>query len=149
MESLGSRATSASPYSSENASSSAVPTPSPYSQPNSTFEGLSPAPAIPSCTDYPGVHAFQVSFQQSSTAKSATWTVSTHTFLALAGSVCVSMCFSVFCSLSCLTEVLSCTHTNMHTKTLFHTHSLKSAHVQACRMQEKVVHHSVIHHVLY
>lgn len=81
MESLGSRATSASPYSSENASSSAVPTPSPYSQPNSTFEGLSPAPAIPSNTDYPGLHTFQVSFQQSSTAKSATWTVSTHTFL--------------------------------------------------------------------
>uniref|UniRef100_A0A671XAG7 Cellular tumor antigen p53 n=1 Tax=Sparus aurata TaxID=8175 RepID=A0A671XAG7_SPAAU len=76
MESLGSRATSASPYSSENASSSAVPTPSPYSQPNSTFEGLSPAPAIPSNTDYPGLHAFQVSFQQSSTAKSATWTYS-------------------------------------------------------------------------
>uniref|UniRef100_A0A668S9Y4 Cellular tumor antigen p53 n=1 Tax=Oreochromis aureus TaxID=47969 RepID=A0A668S9Y4_OREAU len=76
MESLGSRATSTSPYSSENASSSAVPTPSPYSQPNSTFEGLSPAPAIPSNTDYPGPHAFQVSFQQSSTAKSATWTYS-------------------------------------------------------------------------
>ncbi|KAG7242465.1 hypothetical protein INR49_021948 [Caranx melampygus] len=76
MESLGSRATSASPYSSENASSSAVPTPSPYSQPNSTFEGLSPAPAIPSNTDYPGPHTFQVSFQQSSTAKSATWTYS-------------------------------------------------------------------------
>lgn len=76
MESLGSRATPASPYTPENASSSAVPTPSPYSQPNSTFEGLSPAPAIPSNTDYPGPHAFQVSFQQSSTAKSATWTYS-------------------------------------------------------------------------
>uniref|UniRef100_A0A8C5F8Q9 Cellular tumor antigen p53 n=1 Tax=Gadus morhua TaxID=8049 RepID=A0A8C5F8Q9_GADMO len=78
MESLGSRAASTSPYGSENASSSsAVPTaPSPYSQPNSTFEGLSPAPAIPSNTDYPGPHAFQVSFQQSSTAKSATWTYS-------------------------------------------------------------------------
>ncbi|KAM9829756.1 tumor protein p73 isoform 2-T2 [Syngnathus typhle] len=75
MESLGSRARPASPYSSENASS-AVPTPSPYSQPNSTFEGLSPAPAIPSNTDYPGLHNFQVSFQQSSTAKSATWTYS-------------------------------------------------------------------------
>lgn len=82
MESLGSRATSASPYSSENASSSAVPTPSPYSQPNSTFEGLSPAPAIPSNTDYPGLHTFQVSFQQSSTAKSATWTVSNTHFSA-------------------------------------------------------------------
>uniref|UniRef100_A0A3Q2Z8Y8 Cellular tumor antigen p53 n=1 Tax=Hippocampus comes TaxID=109280 RepID=A0A3Q2Z8Y8_HIPCM len=75
MDSLGSRARPASPYSSENASS-AVPTPSPYSQPNSTFEGLSPAPAIPSNTDYPGPHAFQLSFQQSSTAKSATWTYS-------------------------------------------------------------------------
>ncbi|XP_077370705.1 tumor protein p73 isoform X2 [Festucalex cinctus] len=75
MESLGSRARPASPYSSENASS-AMPTPSPYSQPNSTFEGLSPAPAIPSNTDYPGPHTFQVSFQQSSTAKSATWTYS-------------------------------------------------------------------------
>ncbi|CAL1605849.1 unnamed protein product [Knipowitschia caucasica] len=66
MESLGSRGASSSP----------VPTPSPYSQPNSTFEGLSPAPAIPSNADYPGPHAFQVSFQQSSTAKSATWTYS-------------------------------------------------------------------------
>lgn len=99
MESLGSRATSASPYSSENASSSAVPTPSPYSQPNSTFEGLSPAPAIPSNTDYPGLHAFQVSFQQSSTAKSATWTVSTHTFLFF----CMQSVFVSFLSL-CLTE---------------------------------------------
>ncbi|XP_020788681.2 tumor protein p73 isoform X1 [Boleophthalmus pectinirostris] len=76
MESLGSRGAPASPYGSEQASSSAVPTPSPYSQPNSTFEGLSPAPAIPSNTDYPGPHAFHVSFQQSSTAKSATWTYS-------------------------------------------------------------------------
>ncbi|KAK7883848.1 hypothetical protein WMY93_026971 [Mugilogobius chulae] len=75
MESLGSRGAPSSPYGSEQASSSAVPTPSPYSQPNSTFEGLSPAPAIPSNTDYPGPHAFHVSFQQSSTAKSATWTV--------------------------------------------------------------------------
>lgn len=72
--SLGSRAASTSPYSSEN--TSAVPTPSPYSQPNSTFDGMSPAPAIPSNTDYPGPHAFEVTFQQSSTAKSATWTVS-------------------------------------------------------------------------
>lgn len=94
MESLGSRATSASPYSSENASSSAVPTPSPYSQPNSTFEGLSPAPAIPSNTDYPGPHAFQVSFQQSSTAKSATWTVSTHHSLGF-GMQCVFLCMQV------------------------------------------------------
>ena len=98
MESLGSRAASTSPYGSENASSSsAVPTaPSPYSQPNSTFEGLSPAPAIPSNTDYPGPHAFQVSFQQSSTAKSATWTVSSppraHVRLL---SVCVCVCVCV------------------------------------------------------
>lgn len=79
MESLGSRGGPSSPYdgSETAASSSAVPTPSPYAQqPNSTFEGLSPAPAIPSNTDYPGPHAFQVSFQQSSTAKSATWTYS-------------------------------------------------------------------------
>ncbi|CDQ84153.1 unnamed protein product [Oncorhynchus mykiss] len=77
---LGSqRAASTSPYSSgEN--TSAVPTPSPYSQPNSTFDGLSPAPAIPSNTDYPGPHCFEVTFQQSSTAKSATWTImSTYT----------------------------------------------------------------------
>lgn len=33
----------------------------------------------------------------------------------------------------------------MHT----YTQSLKPAHVQACRVQEKVVHHSVIHLVLY
>lgn len=102
MESLGSRATSTSPYSSENASSSAVPTPSPYSQPNSTFEGLSPAPAIPSNTDYPGPHAFQVSFQQSSTAKSATWTVSiyTHTQTHCCGyDVC--WCMSVHAGFSC------------------------------------------------
>ncbi|XP_076845138.1 tumor protein p73 [Brachyhypopomus gauderio] len=71
---LGNRASSASPYSSETASN--VPTPSPYSQPNSTFEAMSPAPAIPSNTDYPGPHGFEVTFQQSSTAKSATWTYS-------------------------------------------------------------------------
>lgn len=73
-QSLGNRAASTSPYSSENTSN--VPTPSPYSQPNSTFEAMSPAPAIPSNTDYPGPHNFEVTFQQSSTAKSATWTVS-------------------------------------------------------------------------
>uniref|UniRef100_A0AAY4CW44 Cellular tumor antigen p53 n=1 Tax=Denticeps clupeoides TaxID=299321 RepID=A0AAY4CW44_9TELE len=71
---LGSRAASTSPFSSENASS--VPTPSPYSQPNSTFDAMSPAPAIPSNADYPGPHNFEVTFQQSSTAKSATWTYS-------------------------------------------------------------------------
>uniref|UniRef100_A0A673HCF4 Tumor protein p73 n=1 Tax=Sinocyclocheilus rhinocerous TaxID=307959 RepID=A0A673HCF4_9TELE len=71
---LGNRAASTSPYSSETTSN--VPTPSPYSQPNSTFEAMSPAPAIPSNTDYPGPHNFEVTFQQSSTAKSATWTVS-------------------------------------------------------------------------
>ncbi|XP_041952711.1 tumor protein p73 isoform X1 [Alosa sapidissima] len=68
------RASSTSPFGSDNASS--VPTPSPYAQPNSTFEAASPAPAIPSNTDYPGPHVFQVTFQQSSTAKSATWTYS-------------------------------------------------------------------------
>uniref|UniRef100_A0A672LE23 Cellular tumor antigen p53 n=2 Tax=Sinocyclocheilus grahami TaxID=75366 RepID=A0A672LE23_SINGR len=71
---LGNRAASTSPYSSETTSN--VPTPSPYSQPNSTFEAMSPAPAIPSNTDYPGPHNFEVTFQQSSTAKSATWTYS-------------------------------------------------------------------------
>ncbi|XP_053092014.1 tumor protein p73 isoform X5 [Pangasianodon hypophthalmus] len=71
---LGNRAASTSPYSSETASN--VPTPSSYSQPNSTFEAMSPAPAIPSNTDYPGPHGFEVTFQQSSTAKSATWTYS-------------------------------------------------------------------------
>lgn len=138
MESLGSRATSASPYSSENASSSAVPTPSPYSQPNSTFEGLSPAPAIPSNTDYPGLYAFQVSFQQSSTAKSATWTVSTHTFLALACSVCLSVCVCV-CSpfSSSLSGSLSygatILHTNKHAHTdiISHTRTHTHTHLQA------------------
>ncbi|XP_023697325.1 tumor protein p73 isoform X2 [Paramormyrops kingsleyae] len=72
--SLGGRAASASPYSSEHASS--APAPSPYSQPNSTFDAMSPAPAIPSNADYPGPHGFEVTFQQSSTAKSATWTYS-------------------------------------------------------------------------
>ncbi|KAJ8388041.1 hypothetical protein AAFF_G00146590 [Aldrovandia affinis] len=73
-QTLTSRAASTSPYSSEHASN--VPTPSPYSQPNSTFDAMSPAPAIPSNTDYPGPHSFEVTFQQSSTAKSATWTYS-------------------------------------------------------------------------
>ncbi|XP_063173376.1 tumor protein p73 isoform X4 [Candoia aspera] len=69
-----SRAASASPYSSEHISN--VPTLSPYSQPSSTFDTMSPAPIIPSNTDYPGPHHFEVTFQQSSTAKSATWTYS-------------------------------------------------------------------------
>ncbi|MBN3317952.1 P73 protein, partial [Atractosteus spatula] len=73
-QNLGTRAASTSPYSSEHTSN--VPTPSPYSQPNSTFDAMSPAPAIPSNTDYPGPHNFEVTFQQSSTAKSATWTYS-------------------------------------------------------------------------
>ncbi|XP_051787249.1 tumor protein p73 isoform X3 [Erpetoichthys calabaricus] len=73
-QNLSSRAASTSPYSSEHTSN--VPTPSPYSQPNSTFDAMSPAPAIPSNTDYPGPHNFEVTFQQSSTAKSATWTYS-------------------------------------------------------------------------
>uniref|UniRef100_A0ACB8EF02 Tumor protein p73 n=1 Tax=Sphaerodactylus townsendi TaxID=933632 RepID=A0ACB8EF02_9SAUR len=70
--STDSRAASSSPYSSEHASN--VPTLSPYSQPSSTFDTMSPAPVIPSNTDYPGPHHFEVTFQQSSTAKSATWT---------------------------------------------------------------------------
>ncbi|XP_032057327.1 tumor protein p73 isoform X2 [Aythya fuligula] len=73
-QSIGSRAASASPYSSEHTSN--VPTHSPYSQPSSTFDAMSPAPVIPSNTDYPGPHHFEVTFQQSSTAKSATWTYS-------------------------------------------------------------------------
>uniref|UniRef100_H3BII1 Cellular tumor antigen p53 n=2 Tax=Latimeria TaxID=7896 RepID=H3BII1_LATCH len=73
-QSIGSRAASTSPYSSEHPLN--VPTHSPYSQPNSTFDAMSPAPAIPSNTDYPGPHNFEVTFQQSSTAKSATWTYS-------------------------------------------------------------------------
>lgn len=71
---MSSRAASASPYTPEHAAS--VPTHSPYAQPSSTFDTMSPAPVIPSNTDYPGPHHFEVTFQQSSTAKSATWTVS-------------------------------------------------------------------------
>ncbi|KAM8953825.1 tumor protein 63 isoform 4-T4 [Pelodytes ibericus] len=67
---------STSPYTNEHAQNS-VTAPSPYAQPSSTFDALSPSPAIPSNTDYPGPHSFDVSFQQSSTAKSATWTYST------------------------------------------------------------------------
>ncbi|XP_060130238.1 tumor protein 63 isoform X6 [Zootoca vivipara] len=70
----GSSATS--PYNTDHAQNS-VTAPSPYAQPSSTFDALSPSPAIPSNTDYPGPHSFDVSFQQSSTAKSATWTYST------------------------------------------------------------------------
>nr|XP_033777653.1 tumor protein p73 isoform X2 [Geotrypetes seraphini] len=73
-QNISSRAASTSPYSSELASN--VPTHSPYSQPSSTFDAMSPAPVIPSNTDYPGPHNFEVTFQQSSTAKSATWTYS-------------------------------------------------------------------------
>ncbi|KAM4772009.1 tumor protein 63 isoform 3-T3 [Rhinophrynus dorsalis] len=67
---------STSPYTTDHAQNS-VTAPSPYAQPSSTFDALSPSPAIPSNTDYPGPHSFDVSFQQSSTAKSATWTYST------------------------------------------------------------------------
>ena len=74
MDQMSSRAASASPYTPEHAAS--VPTHSPYAQPSSTFDTMSPAPVIPSNTDYPGPHHFEVTFQQSSTAKSATWTVS-------------------------------------------------------------------------
>ncbi|CAL8273152.1 unnamed protein product [Arctogadus glacialis] len=65
--------TSTSPYNNDHAQNN-VAAPSPYSQPSSTFDALSPSPAIPSNTDYAGPHTFDVSFQQSSTAKSATWT---------------------------------------------------------------------------
>lgn len=65
--------TSTSPYNNDHAQN--VTAPSPYAQPSSTFDALSPSPAIPSNTDYAGPHTFDVSFQQSSTAKSATWTV--------------------------------------------------------------------------
>uniref|UniRef100_A0ABI8AMF0 Cellular tumor antigen p53 n=1 Tax=Felis catus TaxID=9685 RepID=A0ABI8AMF0_FELCA len=74
MDQMSSRAASASPYTPEHAAS--VPTHSPYAQPSSTFDTMSPAPAIPSNADYPGPHHFDVTFQQSSTAKSATWTYS-------------------------------------------------------------------------
>uniref|UniRef100_A0A8C8YEJ7 Cellular tumor antigen p53 n=1 Tax=Prolemur simus TaxID=1328070 RepID=A0A8C8YEJ7_PROSS len=74
MDQMGSRAAPASPYTPEHSAS--VPTHSPYAQPSSTFDTMSPAPVIPSNTDYPGPHHFEVTFQQSSTAKSATWTYS-------------------------------------------------------------------------
>ncbi|XP_053777402.1 tumor protein p73 isoform X1 [Desmodus rotundus] len=74
MDQMSSRAASASPYTPEHAAS--VPTHSPYAQPSSTFDAMSPVPVIPSNTDYPGPHHFDVTFQQSSTAKSATWTYS-------------------------------------------------------------------------
>lgn len=74
MDQMSGRAASASPYPAEHAAS--VPTHSPYAQPSSTFDTMSPAPVIPSNADYPGPHHFDVTFQQSSTAKSATWTVS-------------------------------------------------------------------------
>lgn len=68
--------TSTSPYNNDHAQNN-VTAPSPYAQPSSTFDALSPSPAIPSNTDYAGPHTFDVSFQQYSTAKSATWTYST------------------------------------------------------------------------
>ncbi|XP_072831659.1 tumor protein p73 isoform X3 [Vicugna pacos] len=74
MDQMSSRAAPASPYTPEHAAS--VPTHSPYAQPSSTFDTMSPAPVIPSNADYPGPHHFEVTFQQSSTAKSATWTYS-------------------------------------------------------------------------
>ncbi|XP_034386901.1 tumor protein 63 isoform X2 [Cyclopterus lumpus] len=75
-QSIQNGSTSTSPYTSDHAQSAAASA-SPYAQPSSTFDALSPSPAIPSNTDYAGSHAFDVSFQQSSTAKSATWTYST------------------------------------------------------------------------
>ncbi|XP_077747617.1 tumor protein p73 isoform X3 [Canis aureus] len=83
MDQMSSRAASASPYTPEHAAS--VPTHSPYAQPSSTFDTMSPAPAIPSNTDYPGPHHFDVTFQQSSTAKSATWTALLGSRLTLQG----------------------------------------------------------------
>ncbi|XP_059547471.1 tumor protein p73 isoform X3 [Myotis daubentonii] len=74
MDQMSGRAAPASPYPAEHAAS--VPTHSPYAQPSSTFDTMSPAPVIPSNADYPGPHHFDVTFQQSSTAKSATWTYS-------------------------------------------------------------------------
>lgn len=74
MDQMSGRAAPASPYPAEHAAS--VPTHSPYAQPSSTFDTMSPPPVIPSNADYPGPHHFDVTFQQSSTAKSATWTVS-------------------------------------------------------------------------
>ncbi|XP_067085654.1 tumor protein 63 isoform X1 [Osmerus mordax] len=70
--------TSTSPYANDHASNS-VTAPSPYAQPSppAAPSTPSPSPAIPSNTDYAGPHTFDVSFQQSSTAKSATWTYST------------------------------------------------------------------------
>ncbi|XP_024134202.1 tumor protein 63 isoform X2 [Oryzias melastigma] len=77
MENIqNSSSTSTSPYNNDHAQNN-VTAPSPYAQPSSTFDALSPSPAIPSNTDYAGPHSFDVSFQQSSTAKSATWTYST------------------------------------------------------------------------
>ncbi|KFR13168.1 Tumor protein p73, partial [Opisthocomus hoazin] len=91
-QSIGSRAAPPSPYSSEHTSN--VPTHSPYSQPSSTFDAMSPAPVIPSNTDYPGPHHFEVTFQQSSTAKSATWTVScTSSCLRESDACCCRRCF--------------------------------------------------------
>eukprot|EP00063_Salmo_salar_P030533 XP_014005368.1 PREDICTED: tumor protein 63-like isoform X1 [Salmo salar] len=69
--------TSTSPYNNGHVQNN-VSAPSPYAQPSSTFDAMSPSPAIPSNTDYAGTHTFDVSFQQSSTAKSATWTVRVH-----------------------------------------------------------------------
>ncbi|XP_054577617.1 tumor protein p73 isoform X2 [Eptesicus fuscus] len=74
MDQMSGRAAAASPYPAEHAAS--VPTHSPYAQPSSTFDTTSSAPVIPSNADYPGPHRFDVTFQQSSTAKSATWTYS-------------------------------------------------------------------------
>ncbi|XP_029083618.1 tumor protein p73 isoform X5 [Monodon monoceros] len=76
MDQMSSRAAPGSPYAPEHAASANMPTHSPYAQPSSTFDTMSPAPVIPSNTDYPGPHHFEVTFQQSSTAKSATWTYS-------------------------------------------------------------------------
>lgn len=88
---------STSPYNTDHAQNS-VTAPSPYAQPSSTFDALSPSPAIPSNTDYPGPHSFDVSFQQSSTAKSATWTVRESDSEPQDGFHCVPGFVSLLCS---------------------------------------------------
>ncbi|KAF3834737.1 hypothetical protein F7725_027295 [Dissostichus mawsoni] len=52
--------TSTSPYNNDHSQNN-VAAPSPYSQPSSTFDALSPSPAIPSNTDYAGTHTFDYS----------------------------------------------------------------------------------------
>ncbi|XP_042614197.1 LOW QUALITY PROTEIN: tumor protein 63 [Cyprinus carpio] len=55
--------TSTSPYNNDHAQNN-VTAPSPYAQPSSTFEALSPSPAIPSNTDNPAQQNHQPSLQE-------------------------------------------------------------------------------------